>query len=114
MPFTFVNNSATISTTEYSLPSASTTRVAQTDKCVLQAFIDFNAMAAGDEYQVRIYEKQAAAGTQRIVEQWSLVGVQSTPLWTSPSLIVGEGWDVTVQRIAGTDRSIAWSLRKVT
>ena len=114
MPLTFVNNSATISTTEYSLPSVSTTRVAQTDKCVLQVFIDFNALTHGDEYRIRLYEKQAEANPQRIIEEWFVAGVQSTPLWTSPSIIVGEGWDVTVQRTAGADRAIPWSLRKVT
>lgn len=114
MAIGFTNDFATISTTEYSLPSDSTTRVSQTDDCVLQFFIDFANMVAGDQYRVRLYEKYAAAGTERLVEEWILTGVQSKPLFVSPSFIVGEGWDVTVLRLAGADRSILWSLRKVT
>lgn len=113
MPITFVNDSATIGTTEYSLPSDSTSRVSQTDDCLLQTWIDFGNLAAGDEYRVRLYEK-INAGTERVVEQWSFVGAQARPAFVMPTTIVGEGWDVTVIKIAGTDRSIAWSLRKVT
>lgn len=112
MTITFVNNSATIGATEYSLPANSTTLAAQTDDCVLQVWIDFDAMAAGDEYRIRLYEK-INAGTARKVIDTRVSGDQSTP-WVSPSLIVGDGWDVTVQKIAGTDRSIPWSLRKLT
>lgn len=111
MAITFTNDSATISTTEYSLPADSTTLAAQTDDCILQVWIDFDAMAAGDEYQIKLYEK-VNAGTARAVIDTRVTGDQSAP-WVSPSLVVGEGWDVTVKKIAGTDRSIAWSLRKV-
>lgn len=112
MAITFVNNAATIGATEYSLPANSTTLAAQTDDCVLQVWIDFDAMAAGDEYRIRVYEK-INAGTARTVIDTRVSGDQSTP-WVSPSLIVGDGWDVTVQKISGTDRSIPWSLRKLT
>lgn len=114
MAITFTNDSASISTTEYSLPTDSTSRTAQTTDCILQTFIDFSAMAAGDEYVVKFYEKYDSAGTQRLVEQWSLSGAQARPMFTMPSMIVGEGWDVTVTKVAGTDRTIYWSLRKVT
>jgi hypothetical protein len=114
MPITLVNNSASIGTTEYSLPSASTTRVAQTDSCVLQVLLDLNALTHGDEFRVRLYEATAPAGTQRVAEEWWLVGLQSTPIWIGPSIIVGAAWDITIQRTAGADRNILWSLRKVT
>lgn len=112
MAITLTNGSATIGVTEYSLPSVSTTRVAQTDDCILQPFIDVSAMAAGDEYRIRIYER-VNGGTQRVVYESSLLGAQGSPIFAAPSLIVGDGWDVAVQKIAGTDRAIAWSLRKV-
>jgi len=111
MPISFVNDSATIGTTEYSLPADSTTLTAQTDDCVLQVWVDFAAMTAAEEYQFTVYEK-VNAGTARVTYRTNLVGVQSGPLVT-PSLVVGDGWDVTVKKIAGTDRSLAWSLRKV-
>lgn len=114
MPIVIITDSATIGTAEYSLPADTSTGVptAQTDDCVLQAFIDFANMTAAESYDVKIYEK-INAGTARVVYHASLVGVQANP-FVSPALILGEGWDVTVDKIAGTDRSIAWSLRKVT
>ena len=111
MAITITSDSATIGATEYSLPADSTTLAAQTDDCCLQVWIDFDAMAAGDEYRIRLYEK-INAGTARTVIDTRVTGDQSSP-WVSPTLIVGEGWDVTVQKISGTDRSIPWSLRKV-
>lgn len=114
MAISFTNDSASISTTEYSLPADGAGPTAQTDDCVLQVFIDFGNMIAGDIYQVRLYEKYAGAGTQRLVDEWVLNGVQSKPMFVIPSVILGEGWDVTVDRIAGADRTIYWSLRKVT
>lgn len=112
MPITFSNNSASISTTEYSLPNNSTTLTAQTDDCILQVWIDFDAMVAGDEYRIRLYEK-INGGTARTVIDTRVAGDQGTP-WVCPTLIVGDGWDVTVTRTAGSDRTIAWSLRKAT
>jgi hypothetical protein len=32
-------------------------------------------------------------------------------LWISPALMLGNGWDVTVQKLTGTDRVIEWSIR---
>jgi hypothetical protein len=114
MGISFTNDSATISTTEYSLPNDSTSLTPQTDDALLQAWIDFGAMIAGDEYEWKVYEKVAGSGaTQRVIATGRLLGAQASPVVT-PTLVVGEGWDVTVKRIAGADRSIGWSLRKVT
>lgn len=114
MTLTFTNDSATISTSEYSLPADTTTGVptSQTTDGVFQFFIDFANMAAGDQYRIRIYEKYDSGGTQRLVEEWILTGTQSKPMFVSPSLILGEGWDCTVLRTAGSDRTVAWSIRK--
>ncbi len=104
--------SATISTTEYSLPNASTTLTPITVSGVYQVFIDFAAMTASEEYLIQIKEKVTSGGTQRTIYQASLEGVQTSPFVT-PSLILLHGWDVTVDKIAGTDRTIYWSIRKV-
>lgn len=109
----YVNTGTSISTTEYSLTNASTTIATQTADGIYQAFIDFNAMQSGDTYVVRIREKCYGAATQRIVQSWTLSGAQAEPLWASPHLQLMHGWDITVQRTAGTDRSIAWSIRQV-
>lgn len=115
MAITFTNDFATISTAEYSLPGDTTSAVptSQTTDGVYQVWIDFGAMVAGDQYRVRLYEKTDSGGTQRLVEEWILTGAQSKPMFVIPSMILGEGWDVTVLRLAGSDRSIRWSLRSI-
>jgi hypothetical protein len=109
----YVNTGTSISTTEYSLTNDSTSIATQTDDGLYQAFIDLNAMASGDVYVIRIYEKCYGAATQRVVQSWTLSGAQSDPIWVSPHLQLMHGWDITMQRTAGSDRSIAWSIRKV-
>lgn len=111
MPITFVNDSATIGSTEYFFASDSTTKVDQTDDCLLQLFVDVGAMAAGDRFQFKVYEK-INGGTQRVLYDVTLDGVQDTPL-VIPGLILGEAWEASGKKLAGTDRSIGWSLRKV-
>ena len=108
-------NSATSSTTEYSLPANTTTGVptSQTDDGIYQIFLDLNALAAGDQFELKIYEKVQSGGTQRLVDQRTFANVQSVPNFVLPSLILLHGWDVTLKKIAGTDRAIGWSIRKV-
>lgn len=103
--------SATIGVTEFSLPNNSTTLTPKTDVATIQIWLDLNAMAGGDEYHIRVYEKVRSAGTQRMIYQCHLVGAQSPPAWVSPALNVRHGWDVTVDKIAGTDRTLEWSIR---
>jgi hypothetical protein len=106
-------NSASISTTEYSLTNNSTSIAAKTDDGVFQCFLDLNALASGDEYELRIYEKVQSAGTQRIVYRSYFVGAQSEPHFVTPSLVLMHGWDITLDKLAGTDRTIGWSIRQV-
>jgi hypothetical protein len=110
----YVDTGTTISTTEYSLTNDSTVVATQTDDGLYQAFIDFNAMTSTETYVVKIYEKAYAAATQRVCQSWTLTGAQTdSPIWVSPHLQLMHGWDITVTKTAGTDRSIAWSVRKV-
>ena len=111
MAITITNDSATIGATEYFLASDSTTATYQTTDAILQVFLDVNAMAAGDEYLVKFYEKTDGTNA-RPFYQATLVGAQSE-LWTSPAFVVGNGWEVGVDKIAGTDRLIYWSLCKI-
>lgn len=111
MALTTSDNSATIGTTEYYLASNSTTKTDQTTQCYLQVWIDFSAMTAGDEYRIRVYEKVISSGSQRAIIDAYVVGPQIGP-WISPALHMRHAWEVSVQRTAGSDRSIAWSLRK--
>lgn len=105
-------DSATISTSEYSLPGDAAGVTAQTADGVYQAFIDFNAITAvADEFEVRIYEKVTSGGTQRVV--WGPVSINKPEVLVTPALMLLHGWDITVDKIAGTDRSIGWSIRQV-
>jgi len=113
MGILYSNASRTIGTTEWSLPADSAGPTAQTTDGVYQVWIDFANLAAGDQYRVRLYEKYDSSGTQRLVEGWTVTGAQSKPLMAMPSMILGEGWDVTVTKLAGTDRTIYWSIRRV-
>jgi len=107
-------SSVTVTTTEYFCAVASTTQGSgiATDG-VYQAVFDLNALAAGDEFRIRVYDAISSGGTARIIMEWTVGGAQSSPLWATPSLILLHKWDFSLQKLAGTDRSIAWSIRKV-
>ena len=79
---------------------------------VFQIFLDLSDMVAGDELQIRIYEKVRSGDTQRIVAQWSVFGAQADPIWVSLALILMHGWDATLDAIAGTI-TVLWSIRSV-
>ncbi len=104
-------NSATIGTTEYSLPNNSTTLASITTDGAVQVLIDFANMTSTEGYTIKIKEKVTSGGTQRTVVESRLDGAQPGP-WVSPVFIMMHGWDVTVTKNAGTDRSISWSIRK--
>lgn len=103
-----------VSTTEHSLTTDTSydTGDAQTTDGIYQVWLDVSDMVAGDTLQIRVYEKCRSADTQRIAQEWILNGVQGTPLWVSPSLILMHGWDVTLDAIAGTI-TVLWSIRQV-
>jgi hypothetical protein len=101
-----------VGTTEHSCTTDTAGPDAETSDGVFQVFLDVSDMIAGDQLQIRVYEKVGAASTQRIVYQAYLTGAQSEPIWVSPSLILLHGWDVTLDALAGTI-TVDWSIRKV-
>lgn len=106
-------STATISVSEISLVNGSTALASSTADGVYQVFLDMSALATGDEFVVAVKEKATAAGAQGVIYKSTLAGVLGSPIWVSPSLILMHGWDVTLVKIAGTDRSISWSIRRV-
>lgn len=104
--------SEAVSTTEHSLTTDTAGPDVETSDGVFQVWLDVSDMIAGDELQIRIYEKVQSSDTQRICYQSTLVGAQGDPIWVSPSLILLHGWDVTLDAIAGTI-TVTWSIRKV-
>lgn len=108
------SGSATISTTEISLVSGTSTTQSITTDGIYQVFLDLNALANGDVFELRVKEKVRSSDTQRIVFLMSFANAQtSQPNAATPSLILMHGWDVTIIKISGTDREIPWSIRQV-
>jgi hypothetical protein len=107
------SGTATISTTEYDLPSNSTTLGSQTTDGIYQVFLDLNALTATEEYRLRIYEKAISSSTQRVVQEVIISGVQSEPIYVTPALLFLHGWTISLKKNQGTDRSIIWSIRQV-
>lgn len=105
--------SAAISTTEYSAPNNANYSSGSpiTDDGVYQVFLDTSDMVAGDQLQIRIYEKCRSTDTQRVIYESILTGTMAET-WVSPSLILLHGWDVTLDALAGTI-TVNWSIRKV-
>lgn len=103
---------ATVGVTELSLVSGTTTLQSVATPAVIQVFIDTVNMASSDQYEIDIKDKVISGGTQRSLYVATLIGKQSGPFVTA-SLILYHGWDVTMTKIAGTDRSFSWSIRKV-
>lgn len=104
--------SATIGTTEYSLTNNSTTIASQTVDGIYSVLLDLNAMTITEVYEFRVLEKTTSTATQRALYVAQIAGVQNT-LWTCPPLPLFHGWEMTLKKIAGTDRSLIWSIRAV-
>ena len=70
-------------------------------------------MAKGDEFKIRIYEKvEGTGGTKRLLFSATLLGAQSE-IFVTPTLILINGWEMTLIKLAGTDRAADASIRKV-
>lgn len=106
---TLTDDAATIGSTEYSLPGDAAGLTAQADDVYLQPWISFANLATGDRFRIRVYEKMNSAAARPILDR--CVDHAQSRLWTCPIALVGGGWDVTLTKVSGTDRSIAWSLR---
>ena len=105
-------SSATIGTSEYWCAAASTTQGSgqSTDKAV-QLFLDLSALAAGDIFRVRAYDAVSSSGTSRVIFEENVPGPVGSPHYATPTLLLMHKWDFSLTKIAGTDRSIVWSIR---
>lgn len=103
----------TVGASELSIVSGTTSLQTVTDAGVYQLWVDAYAMAKGDEFRVRMYEKvEATGGTKKMFAEWTLLGVQADNFVT-PTFVLMNGWDMTIQKIAGTDRAFDASIRKI-
>lgn len=108
----YVTGTETVSTTEWSMTTDTAGPDTDTGAGCFQACVDLNALLTGDQFQFRIYEKARSADTQRIVYETIWTGAQSQPNFMTPALLLLNGWDMTLKKLAGTDRLITWSIRK--
>ena len=113
MAINYSEGAPTIGVTEYFLVSASTTQTPQTTEGTVQVFIDTAAVAAGDQFLVRAYEKTRTADTQRRIGGWFITGTQSDPQWVSAAFVLSRGWEWSITKIAGTDRALPYSVRRI-
>lgn len=109
----YVNGTEAVTTTEWSLTTDTSGPDVDTTSGIFQCFLDLNAVALGDTFEFRVYEKVGA--TQRVVLIQTFSNAQGTDsaIWVSPSLILLTGWDMTLLKTAGTDRTILWSIRRI-
>lgn len=103
----------TVGTTEHSLTTDTAGPDAEATPGVFQPFLDLSTLAAGDTFRFRVYEKCRTGDTQRLIYSAEFTGAQARPLWTGPSLLLGIGWDMTLTKILGTDRSMNWRISQV-
>lgn len=110
-----ITGTQAVDTTEHSLATDTSygTDDAQTDDGVVQTFLDVSDMVAGDQLQLRVYEKvQNSSDTQRVVYEAVLTGAQAQPVFVTPALTLIHGWDVTCDALAGTI-TVGWSIRRI-
>ena len=103
----------TSSTTEQSFISGNTTLQSSTTAGVYQLMVDLSALAAGDSVRIRVKEKAISTATQYAIADETYAGPLSAPLYSSPSFILMDGWDMTLVQVGGTARSIPYSIRQV-
>lgn len=105
-------NAVSISGTEISIISGTSSLQTKTDNGVYCLVVDpvQAALAKGDYFKVRIYEKVLSGGTKRVVFSTVIGNAQAEP-WIFPPLMLKNGWDMTLQKLAGTDRTWDASIR---
>jgi hypothetical protein len=110
----YTRTAQSVGASEYSIPNNTTTAVpvATSNTGVFQCYIDLVNMAKGDEYEFAVYETVRASGTIRNVYRQSFLGDHAT-IFVTPTLVLMNGWDMTLKKIAGTDRTFDMSIRKV-
>lgn len=113
MAITFIEGTEAIGATEHSLATDTSydSGDAQTTNGAVSLFLDLSDMVAGDELEIKLYEKTRSGDSQILHEQWNLTGARSKPGWPSPTFMLGRGWDWTAKTIAGTSITVNWSIR---
>jgi len=103
-----------VGATAYSIPNASTTPASITTDGVWQLWIDpvqGGALTKGDYFEAVVMEKVLSGSTQRRVFSMPFGGVAQVEPFVAPPLMLMHGWDMLIDKIAGTDRAMDASIR---
>jgi hypothetical protein len=98
-----VNGSLTTSASEQALATI-------TDPGVYILNVDTSLLADGDEILVKVYVKTLSGSTETLRYQTAIRHAQSEPEKTWPPVMIVEYVRFTIQRLAGTDRTLPWSV----
>lgn len=109
----YTMSAVTVSTTEISITGGTSTIQTKTDNGVFSLFVEVTNMAAGDVYEVALYEKVLSGGTARRVVLATLANAQSDGLFVMHGLHLAIGWDLTLKKISGTDRTFNACVRSI-
>lgn len=109
-PYTF---STTVSTTELSITAGSSSIQTRTTPGIYELWISKANFAKGDRFVVRLYEKVTSGGAQESKIIGTIRGAKSEPI-VYPGIHLRNGWDFTIIRTAGADRTVTASVRAVT
>lgn len=100
----------TISVTEIGLTNGTSTIASNTDDGAYSVVLDLGAVAAGDEFQFAYYEKAHDSDTAVKQILANFKGTVPGSEFVMPPITLGNGFDWSLKKIAGTDRSIGWSV----
>lgn len=106
----YSQSALSVSTTELSITGGTSTIQTRSTPGVYQLYVSTSNLAKGDEFRIRIYEQTISGGSQRVVGAWTLLGVQGENFVTPPLMLM-HGWDFTIVRLAGADRTFNCSVR---
>jgi len=106
----------TVGATQVSIISGTTTGQSVADQGIYGLWIDVPGagLAQADQFAWRIFEKVlGAGGNQRVIDAGHILGNQWDEPLVIPPYMLRNGWDMTLQRIAGADRAFDASIRGV-
>ncbi len=108
------SGSGLIANTEWSLSTNTAGPDFQNSSGVYQVFINTSGLLTGDEYTIKLYERTTNINGDLALPTYInvLVGPQNPPIWVSPSLILGNLWDITMVNSGVPGRNIFWSIRQ--
>lgn len=106
----------TIGATEYSIPANAnySSGSPQTADGTYQLWIDPANVAKGDRFEVKVYEKTLSGATQKLMGRWTITGARDSTTYENmvfPPFMLMHGWDMTIKKLAGTDRAFDCSIR---